>query len=140
MSVTWSKCDVPTVKTVDLMGAVRTWLGEASRGPVALAAMEGRKIGWEHSLERRIADSWGGDTERSLAIILRLRCLQAVLTCKRFQANFKGGDEAWLYAAVAAAARMRVNADIGFSPVRLAWAIAADQEARHLADEQSAAA
>lgn len=140
MSVTWSKCDVPAVKTADLLAAVRTWLDEASRGPVALAAVEGRKTGWEHSLERRIADSWGGDTERSLAIILRLRCLQAALTCRRFQASFKGGDEAWLYAAVAAASGMRVNADIGFSPVRLAWAIAADQAARRRAVEQSAAA
>lgn len=140
MSVTWSKCDVPAVKTADLLGAVHMWLGEASRSPLALATVEGRKIGWENSLERRIADRWGGETDRSLAIILRLRCLQATLTCRRFQKDFKGGDEAWLCAAVAAAAGMRVNADIGFSPVRLAWAIAAKQEAGRTSDQHSAAA
>lgn len=140
MTVTWTKNDVPAVDAGELLIAARLWLSEVSRGPVALATSEGRKLNVELTLERRIADCWGGDTERSLAIILRLRCLQAAFACRRFQAYVKSGDEAWLMAAAEAAAVMRVNADIGFSPVRLAWAIAAEEQVMGVANQRTAAA
>lgn len=129
MTVLWHKSDVPPVAVDDLVIAARLWLGEAGRGPVSIAAVSGRRVDVATLVERRIADAWGTDTDRSLAIILRLRCLVAALGCRRFQSRLKAGDETWLVAAAAAAATMRVSAEIGFSPVRLAWAIAAEERA-----------
>lgn len=129
MTVTWSATDVPTVDSNDLLLAARIWLAERGRGHLTVAAVNGQRVDPITSLERRIADAYGMDTERSLAIILRLRCLITAFSCRRFRSELDGGDEAWLWRAGAAAARMRVNATIGFSPVRLAWAIAADERA-----------
>lgn len=129
VAVSWGKDDVPTVEADELVVAARMWLAEAHRGPVAIAAVAGRQVDPGHALERRIADAYGRDTERSLAIILRLRCLVAAFALRRFETRVKGGDDAWLIAAAAAAARIRVNADIGFSPVRLAWAIVVEEQA-----------
>lgn len=140
MTINWTKSDVPTVDAGDLLIATRLWLGEAKPGPVSLATVSGRKVAPHHALERRIADAYGADTGRSLAIILRLRCLMAAFACRRFQSYVTEGDEAWLLAATAAAAGMRVNAEIGFSPVRLAWAIAADEEAMAMTEQAGAIA
>jgi hypothetical protein len=129
MAVTWNTSDVPTVAAADLLAALRIWHAETRKAPLAVATIGGRTVASEHLLERRIVDAFATDTHRSLAVILRLRCLMAAFTFRRFEPSARGGDEAWLKAAVTAASSLRVNADIGFSPVRLAWAISTQMRA-----------
>lgn len=126
MPMTWNTSDVPTVSAADLLAALRLWHAETRKAPLAVATVGGRPVASEHLLERRVIDVFGFDTQRSLAVILRLRCLLAAFACRRFEPIARSGDEAWLLAAVAAASSLRVNADIGFSPVRLAWAISTE--------------
>lgn len=129
MPVAWNTSDVPTVAAAELSTALRLWLAETRRAPLAVAAIGGRAVANDQLLERRIVDAFGSDTSRSLAVVLRLRCLLAAFACRRFEPSARCGDEAWLQAAIAAASTLRVNADIGFSPVRLAWSIAASMRA-----------
>lgn len=128
MTANSTKSDVPTVRAGDLLFALRVWMREVPKGPVSLATTGGKASHPEHVIERRIVDAFGQDTTRSLAVVLRLRCLLAAMAARRFEAHVRSNNEAWIAAAAAAAAGMRVNADIGFSPVRLAWAIAAEQQ------------
>lgn len=128
MTVPFTPTDVPAVPASALAAAVRLWLRELPRGPVAVVD-RGRGVCPVQSLERKVVDLFGQDTRTSLAVVLRLRCLMAVLSCRRFEAEVRSADEAWLALAIAAAAGLRVNAQIGFSPVRLAWAIASQEAA-----------
>ncbi len=119
MTTTLDISDVPPVSTVELAIAVRLLIGGGK--PLANAAQvtERNLRGVENELWSRHE----GIAGRKLAVALRLRALVAALGARRIAALTGDTGNGAKLALVEAAASLRLNADRGFLPQHLVWAL-----------------
>ena len=118
----WNETDVPPVLPCDLLAALSLWLARERQGIVLVGDSP---IATIDQIEKAVIDTHGGDPSRGLSVLMRLRCLVAAFGSHRFRHLVRGHDDSDVLSLVVAAAGLRLNADRGFSPVRLAWEILA---------------
>lgn len=94
----------------------------------ALCLMRGSTIEDRRIVETAFWDSFNGSTRRGVAILVRFWCLVDAFSAKRFKTLLLSKGYQLIAPAVAAAAELRLNANWGFNPQRLLWAIDAQIE------------
>ncbi len=119
MTTTLDISDVPPVSTVELAIAVRLLIGGGKPLANAAQATEPDLRGVESELWSRHE----GIAGRKLAVALRLRALVAALGARRIAALIGDTGNGAKLALVEAAASLRLNANRGFVPQHLVWAL-----------------
>jgi len=119
MTTTLDISDVPPVSTVELAIAVRLLIGGGK--PLANAAqVTEREL---REVEKELWTRHEGIAGRKLAVALRLRALVAALGARRIAALIGDTGNGAKLALVEAAATLRLNAQRGFVPQHLVWAL-----------------
>ncbi len=119
MTTTLDISDVPPVSTVELAIAVRLLIGGGK--PLANAAQV-----TEIDLRGVESELWSrheGIAGRKLAVALRLRALVGALGARRIAGLIGDTGNGAKLALVEAAASLRLNANRGFVPQHLVWAL-----------------
>ena len=116
----WNETDVPAVLAADLTMAAGLWLDRERTGCVLV---EDAPLDTIDVIESDILALFAHDPSRGLAVLLRLRCLIEVMSSSRFRQIMRRRDQIAMAQLATAAAGLRVNANWGFSPVRLAWSL-----------------
>lgn len=111
--------DVPSVSTVELAIAVRLLIGGGKPLANASGASERDLRAVENELWRRHS----GIAGRKLAVALRLRALVAALGARRIARIANDTGNGAKLALIEAAAALRLNAERGFVPQHLVWAV-----------------
>ncbi len=124
----WDETDVPRVAAADLAAAARLWLRRDRSLSNPTVAQPTERL---EDIEGDIIAMFEDQPARSLAVLLRVRCLVVALSSRRFAAIAPTHDTDAIADLAAAAADLRLNAGWGFNPVRLAWALKAVQAGDH---------
>lgn len=119
MTTTLDISDVPPVSTVELAIAVRLLIGGGKPLANAAGATERDLREVESELWRRHS----GIAGRKLAVVLRLRALVDALGARRIAKLIGDTGNGAKLALVEAAAGLRLNAERGFAPQHLVWAL-----------------
>lgn len=119
MTTTLDISDVPPVSTVELAIAVRLLIGGGK--PLANAAQATERD--LRSVENELWSRHEGVAGRKLAVALRLRALVAALGARRIAGLIGDTGNGAKLALVEAAAALRLNAERGFMPQHLVWAL-----------------
>lgn len=126
----WNETDIPHVAANDLAAATQLWLERERAGLLPADAPSALTV---EAIEARIIDMHD-DPARGLSVLYRLRGLVDALHTRRFRSLVRHENAARLARLIEAAAAMPLNPRWGFSPLRLAWAVGAEQgEARKAA-------
>lgn len=132
----WNETDVPAVMAADLSAAAGLWLDRERTGCVLV---EDAPFDTIEAIESDVLALFAHDPSRGLAVLLRLRCLIDVMSSSRFRQIVRRRDQIAMEQLATAAANLRVNANWGFSPVRLAWSLTALDTGYDAGEEQLAA-
>jgi len=111
--------DVPVVSEIELALPMKV-LVDAER---SLCLMRGAGVEDRRIVEDEFWKVYTGTPARGVSILLRFWCLVDAFSAKRFKALLLNRGYEVLWAAVAAASGLRLNAHWGFNPQRLIWAI-----------------
>ncbi len=119
MTRTFDQTDVPLVNAREMATALLAVV-EAERARVFF---QGADASDRSMIEGAFWKSFDGDAAQGGIILLRLWCLIDALQSRRLKARLFDRGFAFLEAAVAAAADLRLNLDWGFAPQKLIWGI-----------------
>jgi hypothetical protein len=122
--VAWDDTEIPAVAARDIAAALSLWLARerptlvTPQTPACPATIGARIIAMHDH------------PSTGLSVLLRTRALLDVLSLRRFRHLLKPEHAARLPAVLEAAAAIRFNPRWGMSPLRLAWAAQAADQAR----------
>lgn len=111
--------DVPTVE-FDQLDLPMRLLIEAE---CALVLIRGATAVEKRTLEAQFWNTFEGTSEQGVAVLLRFWALVDTFQSRRFKAMFLNRGYDLIGAAVASAAKLRLNSEWGFNPQRLMWAM-----------------
>ncbi|MGE0627794.1 MAG: hypothetical protein AB7O43_08195 [Hyphomicrobiaceae bacterium] len=117
-AMAWDETDVAPVAPADMEAAALYWFDRQRTGLALVGTSPTETI--EH-IEHSIVTMFQ-EPAVALAIVYRLRCLAEAMSTRRFAPVMRTHDRTRLSHLAHAASTLRVNAGIGFSPVRLDWA------------------
>jgi hypothetical protein len=111
--------DVPLVGTHELMLPMQHMI-DSGRGLVMLNGLSNGEL---RSVDAAVWDELAGDPSRRVAVLLRFRAMIEVFKSRRLRELFLNRGYGMIAPAVHVAARMRLNTQWGFNPVRFEWAL-----------------
>ncbi len=117
----WDDTEIPAVSPTDLSAALALWLERERQGLV----IAGAGVATQSTIDAQVI-GMSSHPARGLAVLLRMRCLVEAMSSRRFRHLVRGNDTHALAHLVSIAASQRLNPRWGMSPLRLAWAMAAD--------------
>jgi hypothetical protein len=111
--------DVPLVSSADLAQPMQ-YMIDTGRG---LAMLRGISQAEMREIDHALWDELGGNPVQRLAVLMRFRCLIQVFGARRLADLLMHNGHNLIAPAVHVAARMRLNADRGFNPVKFERAL-----------------
>jgi hypothetical protein len=111
--------DVALVKPQNLMLAMQ-YMVDTGRG---LAMLRGITKAELREVDHALWDALGDDPIERLAVLVRFRCLINVFGARRLRELLMHTGHNLIAPSVQVAARMRLNADLGFNPVKFERAL-----------------
>jgi hypothetical protein len=126
--------DVALVKPQNLALAMQ-YMVDTGRGLTMLRGITKAEL---REVDHALWDTLGHDPIERLAVLVRFRCLIKVFAARRLRELLMHTGHNLLAPAVHAAARMRLNADLGFNPVKFERALT-ELLAKDNADRRSVA-
>ena len=117
----WDDTEIAAVQVADLSAAIGLWLARERAG---IVLVDEPRFATLEQIEARII-AMHDHPARGLSVLLRMRCLVAALSLRRFRHLVKPENAGGLATLVGVVANQRMSARWGMSPLRLAWAMSA---------------
>jgi L-alanine-DL-glutamate epimerase-like enolase superfamily enzyme len=111
--------DVPLVDPQDLALAMQ-YMIDAGRGLAMLRGVSKEDL---REVDHALWDALADDPVQRLAVLMRFRCLVRVFGARRLADLLLNTGHNLIAPAVQVAARMRLNADLGFNPLKFERAL-----------------
>jgi len=111
--------DVPLVDPQDLALAMQ-YMIDTGRGLAMLRGVSKEDL---REVDHALWDALADDPVQRLAVLMRFRCLVRVFGARRLADLLLGTGHNLIAPAVHVAARMRLNADLGFNPLKFERAL-----------------
>lgn len=122
MTITLNTVNLSDVPLVDpqAMALPMQYMIDTGRG---LAMLRGVSKDELREIDRALWDALGSDPVQRLAVLMRFRCLIRAFGARRLADMLLNNGYDLIAPAVLVAARMRLNADLGFNPLKFERAL-----------------